>query len=98
MDRLSDIPTQDTQLTKEEDDVIKKMFPTNSKSQTSQPGWIYTLKLAGISAALFILLANPWIDALFCKMPYCTDGGLTVLGIKSILFMLIWILLYKYLL
>ncbi|HMP28162.1 MAG TPA: hypothetical protein PKD85_01095 [Saprospiraceae bacterium] len=96
MDKLSDLPTQDTELTPEENSVMKNMFD-GGQAKKSPKGWIHTIKLAGISAALFILLANPWIDAILCKLPYCEDNSMIILAIKGLLFLIIWILMYKYL-
>lgn len=101
MDRLSDLPTHDTNLTPEESEVINKMFDgAGSDAPKSKPqnvGWMQTLKLAGLSAGLFMLLANPWIDMLLCKLPYCEEGGLIIPAIKGLIFLLLWIIMFRYL-
>jgi hypothetical protein len=96
MDKLSDLPTQDTEPTPEENAVMQNMFNASQPKKATK-GWMHTLKLAGISATLFILLANPWIDAVLCKLPYCEDNTMIILAIKGLIFLLIWVIMYRYL-
>ena len=56
--------------------------PLTTGSLTSKINW----KLIGLSAALFVALANPWIDKLFCNIPYCGNNTMSLLGFKVILF------------
>ena len=55
--------------------------PNVPNSPPARVNW----KLLGIAIVLFIMLANPWIDGIFSKIPYC-EGGASMIGIKSILF------------
>lgn len=50
-------------------------------------------KLIGFSTILFILLANPWIDQIFCKIPYCESNVVSLLGVKVLLFLMLIIIL-----
>ena len=96
MDRLSDLPPkEDTELTPQENEVMKNMF--GGTGSTKKKGWMETLKLAGLSAVLFVVLANPWIDMLFSKLPYCGENVMSTLIVKTLLFLIVWIVMYKYL-
>jgi hypothetical protein len=97
MDKLSDLPPkEDTELTPQEDEVMKNVFGGGSTS-TKKKGWMETLKLAGLSTLLFVALANPWIDVIFSKLPYCGESATSTLMVKALLFLILWIVLYKYL-
>ena len=50
-------------------------------------------KFISLSAILFVLLANPWIDQIFCKIPYCGSNVISLLGIKVLLFLILIIVL-----
>lgn len=61
--------------------------PIQSNIKNSPPSKI-NWKLLGISIILFIALANPWIDNMLCKIPYC-EGKLNLLGLKTLLFIIL---------
>jgi len=63
--------------------------PQAQPAQKSRLNW----KLIGLSAVLFVALANPWIDAMFCKIPYCGTNAAALLGIKVLLFLMLIIVL-----
>ena len=97
MDRLTDLPPkEDTELTPQEDEVMKNMFG-GSGGTPKKRGWMETLKLAAVSALLFLALANPWIDIIFSKLPYCGESSISVLAVKTLLFFILWVAMYKYL-
>jgi len=50
-------------------------------------------KLIGYTTVLFLALANPWIDTLFCKIPYCGDNAVTLLGIKTLMFAILYLII-----
>jgi|688.fasta_scaffold05356_19 hypothetical protein len=52
-------------------------------------------KLLGATICAFLLFANPWIDGLLSKIPYCS-GTSSILGIKVLLFSIILVLLNIY--
>ena len=106
MDRLNDLPPKnDTIKTPEEAAVLSQLFPiSNNKDDNSNPlrgevgqnnspppqpriNW----KLLGIATILFFILSSPWIDMLFCKLPYCGESPVTISGLKTLLFMLVLI-------
>ena len=64
-----------------------KMLGVNSP--TTLPPSRLNWKLIGLSAILFVSLANPWIDSMFCKIPYCGDNAVALLGVKALLFALL---------
>lgn len=69
--------------------------PSGNNSSSKPPSTI-KWKLVGVTILLFILLANPWVDALFTKVPYCGEGGMTVLGVKALLFAILFVLASYY--
>nr|QBK86156.1 MAG: uncharacterized protein LCMAC101_07510 [Marseillevirus LCMAC101] len=50
-------------------------------------------KIVGYTTVLFFALANPWIDMLFCKIPYCGDNNLMLLGIKTLIFSILYLII-----
>jgi hypothetical protein len=48
-------------------------------------------KLIGLTSLLFVALANPWIDSLFCKLPYCGDNVIYLLILKVLIFFIVMI-------
>jgi len=63
--------------------------PQAQPAQKSRLNW----KLIGLSAVLFVALANPWIDAMFYKIPYCGTNAAALLGIKVLLFLMLIVVL-----
>ena len=61
----------------------------NSSSSNSTLMSKLNWKLIGMASILFVVLANPWIDSLFCKMPYCGENAAALFGIKTLLFVII---------
>lgn len=50
------------------------------------------LKLAGYTTVLFLALANPWLDTFLCKVPYCGDNAFMLLGMKTLVFALLYVI------
>ena len=50
------------------------------------------LKLAGYTTVLFLALANPWLDTLLCKVPYCGDNAFMLLGMKTLVFAILYVI------
>ena len=50
-------------------------------------------KIIGYTIILFLVLANPWIDMLFCKIPYCGDNAPMLLGIKTLMFAILYLII-----
>jgi len=53
-------------------------------------------KLIGYTTLLFVALANPWLDTLLCKIPYCGDNAFTLLGMKVLTFALLYVIVTVY--
>ena len=70
--------------------LLEESQPLTNKS--SKINW----KLIGLSTALFLALANPWIDDLFCNVPYCGNNAMSMLGCKVLLFITLMILISIY--
>lgn len=104
MDKLADLPPKETQLSEQENGVLKKYFGETSSSSgggeeasTGKPGWIQTFKLALYASILFIALCNPITDTIFCRMPYCGEGVVSLLVAKTFIFMILFVAMYKFL-
>ena len=102
MDKLSDVPVNETAHTPQETNVMKKYFAdadtSSSDSGTNaKTSWSSTLKLALYVTILFLLLSNPITDAVFCKVPYCGEGVFTLLGVKAVAFLVLFVAMYKFL-
>ena len=97
MDKLSELPPKQSILTQQENDVMDEMFgpaaaPAEAGGRFANIKW----KLLGATTLLFVVLANPWIDSLICKVPYC-ESPMFALAIKVVLFFVILIALNMFL-
>ncbi len=97
MDKLSDLPVKETQQTEQENAVLKKYFGDGQPEANERPTWMMTFKLALYTAVIFLMLCNPMADAIFCKLPYCGEGVVTLLASKTLIFMILFISMYKFL-
>lgn len=91
MDRLEELPEKnDTVKTAEEEGVIADYFGDASSNNTTthKIEW----KRAAIASGIFLLLANPLIDSLMCKIPYC-GGGIGSTLVKTLLFFIIFVVI-----
>ncbi len=97
MDKLSDLPPKQSSPTPQENDVMNQMFgpaePRTPASKFSRVEW----KLLGATTLLFVFLANPWIDQILCKVPYCGGSSISSLITRTVLFVIILIALYMFL-
>ena len=93
MDEFANLPAKnDTVKTPEEQAIMNQLFPSEDKPQ-QKPKSKLNWKVLGYSSILFLLLANPWIDKLLCKIPYCGENAIMVLSLKLFLFLLVLVLL-----
>lgn len=102
MEKLADLPpTEETEMTPKEEEVMNKFFgskPSKSSSSSTSMGWRDLTKITVYAAILFVALANPWVDNLLCSIPYgCGDNVLLLLGAKALIFMLLFVVIYKFL-
>lgn len=98
MDKLADLPPKETQLSEQENDVLKKYFGENSVSTESpKSSWMQTFKLALYASILFLALCNPITDGIFCRLPYCGEGVVTILAMKTLVFMILFVAMYRFL-
>ncbi len=92
MDPLSSLPANNnTSNTPEENGVINKYFSDGTPSSSSI-NWM----LMGAIVFTFLVLGNPWIDGLFCKIPYCGDNVYMSFGIKTVLFLVAIAILFYF--
>ena len=100
MDKLEDLPVKnDTVVSPQENNIMDEYFGGNNgqnAAQMSAQGAQHqnkdetkrasiNWKLIGYSALIFVLLANPWVDGMFEKMPYCSNTML-ILALKVMIF------------
>ena len=105
-DRLADLPPKpDSTPSPQEAAVLNKYFSNDgsnadpskqgagvpSPSTSKMSGW----KTAAAGTVLFLLLANQYIDALFCKIPYC-GNQIALLVLKAVLFFIALFLIIKF--
>lgn len=93
MDNLNNLPTSNAPIDPEEEKVLQKYFsnpgkevttsptPTSSSTTSKSSFW----KIFGYTLILFMLLGNPWIDGMMCKVPYCENKAI-LFGIKVVIF------------
>jgi hypothetical protein len=94
MDSLNDLPPTDTVPTSQEKAILENFFDDSSSStRVSGINW----KLVGITSVLFLALANPWIDQVLCKVPYCGGSPTTSFITKLVVFIIILVLLQLFL-
>ena len=76
MDNLSELPPGQSKSTPQEEAVMDQFFGPAEMEPTSKFSRI-EWKLLGATVVLFIALANPWIDQILCKVPYCGGSQLS---------------------
>lgn len=102
MDNLADLPPKnDTVKTPEEEQIMSQFFADVEEDASLQKegGSFFSrikLKHVGIATLLFVALANPWVDQLFCKVPYCGENKFSLLGIKTIVFFMLILILFTF--
>lgn len=105
MEKLSDLPPKDdAEMSPQESDVMQKYFNASasggggakSGGVSGKTGWMDTIKLALYATVLFLILANPWVDQVMCMVPYCGDNALTLMAVKALLFMIVFVVMYKF--
>lgn len=96
MDDLDTLPLKDdTDVSQEEKNVMNKYFNKNNSSKKS----IFTKQsffLAASCTLLFAFLGNTWVDGVICKLPYC-GNPIATLGIKSLIFFVVFFVILKFL-
>ncbi len=98
MDDLATIPLRaDVNLSDEEDDILREYFGPldDSGSLESKMTWTDSFKVTGYGMLLFITLGNPWIDALFSKIPKM-DNPIILLCTKLAVFAFMLLMLSRF--
>jgi hypothetical protein len=99
------LAAKDTKHTETEKEVMKEYFADNEAendeedaSKKSGKGFFQSFqwKTTAIALAIFLVLANPWIDGVLCYTPYCGGNPLTLFGLKALLFFIILLLTLKF--
>ena len=108
MDNINNLPLkEDIVPSIQEREVMNNFFESSngevesvkhksSKKSTSE-GNSLNWKALGYSAILFFLLANPWIDSILCSIPYCGGNAMSMTALKTVIFVMIYIIIVKFL-
>jgi hypothetical protein len=103
MDSLNDLPVNDSiQLSQQEKATIEELFPQSEElvaaAEQSRGSSKRRLNIKGVLyfTVLFLLLANPWVDDIFCKIPKCANSA-TVFAVKTVIFLLGVVLIQMFL-
>lgn len=109
MESLSTLPSKnDTVKTPEEEMILQQLFagppshaaapsiPVNPNLPPPSSHPKLNWKIMGLTVALFAVLANPWIDSLLCKIPYC-GGGIGITVLKTLLFFILLLCIHLFL-
>lgn len=103
MDSLEQLPLPEGEISQNEERIVNKYFgEDNNRSAasggspppTKSVGFTKALKITGILAVIFVIIANPWIDGIFCKIPYCGSKAGS-LAVKTLIYaMIVFFALY----
>lgn len=96
MKQLFPEPSKNNEENQKSGNTGGELSPSNTPSaQKNAPPAKINWKLIGATVGAFLLFANPWVDGILSKIPYCS-GTASIIGIKVILFSIILILLNIY--
>lgn len=96
MDKLSEVPLNNTEITDKEKEILHKYFSEDKDSPGSENNCISSWKHIVYIAIAFLILSNPWIDFFLTKIPYCPDNKLLLLVLKTSIFIILLVLIQKY--
>lgn len=92
-EKLSDLPTKDSQPAPHESDIMNRFFSVDTKKGDSKMNW----KLIGYTVILYLLLGNPWIDIFMGRIPHCKEYPIILFAIKVMIFIVLLVVVSKYL-
>ena len=96
MDSLADLPTKDNQnQTPQEISVLQKYFEARTDDGSSGSSNGISWKVVGYAMLLFLILGNPWIDAILSSVSFCESHILRTLY-KTIFFGIVLIAVMKF--
>lgn len=102
MDDLNFLPTKETTLSPQEDEILSRFFSSPNKQPTSPDqetnmGWMTTLKITAVSLVAFIVVCNPFIDTILSKLPFLNGNSMMLLILKSFIFCVLTFMMIKFL-
>jgi len=98
MENLADIPTKDdVPLSERESTLLNEYFGESNGNDRSNGAmsWSGALKTSGYGVLLFAVLSNPWINAIFYKIPYMANNPILVFCVKLFIFAFAMLLIVK---
>jgi len=95
-DDLGSLPEGATDISPQEKEVISSLFGSGPAGGAMHSAGGMNWKLIGGATMLFVVLANPWIDAMLCKIPKC-GNPMIVFGIKAVLFVVVMMIMSYFL-
>lgn len=99
MDSLEQLPIPEGEISQNEERIVNKYFGDDNRSgngggspppkaESKSMGFAKALKITGILAFIFIIVANPWVDGIFCKIPYC-GSKVGSLAVKTLIYAIV---------
>lgn len=92
MDSLDSLPTSDdeTELPPQQAEVMNKFFGASQEKPKASP-WkdMSKWKTVGLATVAFLLISNPWIQAMLNHVPYFGGNDMTSMLFSVILFVLL---------
>lgn len=96
MDSLEDLPVdEDTELDEEKEEELRKHVGAPAGSGKKSSGGFFDptkWKIIGCMAVIFAILANPWSQSLYEKLPYVGESKLGIMGFMLTVFIIATIL------
>jgi uncharacterized membrane protein YeiB len=98
MDDLSSLPPTKNDISPQDANIMSRYFDAPGAGAGPGTSWGATFKAAGLVSILFLLLTNPLTDAMLSAIPYAGANALSMLAVKTIIFAVLFIVMYKYML
>lgn len=98
MDDLSSLPPTKNDISPQDASVMSRYFDAPGAGSGPGTGWGTTFKATGLVAILFVLLSNPLTDTLLAALPYAGANAISILAVKTVLFALLFMVVYKFML
>lgn len=91
MDSLQKVPVApETTLSPRQKQIIDQYFPSQDEDEEQVSTHLkWNWKKFLVIIIWFILLNTPMFDSLLCKIPYCGEGWIYAMILKTILFVMV---------
>jgi hypothetical protein len=93
-DDLNDLPESDTDYSQDEQKVVETYYEQGQKQTRPKKGTNW--KFIMYAVVLFVLFANPYTDDMLDKISYFEGSAIIKFGVKTVLFLVAFFLLDRY--